>query len=467
MVFTSHIFIYYFLPTALCVYYLLPRRLKNGFLTLASYLFYGWWQPWFVTLMLTSTVVDYASARVISADGSQLRHRRAALAASLAVNLGLLGFFKYFMFTAENLSAVAQLFGADAFRVIQVTLPIGISFYTFQTMSYTIDVYRGVAPPVRRFGDFACFVAMFPQLIAGPIVRYNTVAEQLAERRHTLHRFASGAALFMLGFSKKILLANPLGELADTVFAAEGPLTVDAWFGVCAYAFQIYFDFSGYSEMAIGLGRMFGFELPRNFNAPYLADSISDFWRRWHISLSTFLRDYLYVPLGGNRLGTRRTYLNLAVVMLLGGLWHGASWTFVVWGAFHGVLLAGERALGRRGIYAALPRPFRVGLTFILVLFSWVLFRAASIDDAFHFLAAMVGAGDSSPAAALLAAKLYTPTRVLTMLVGGGLLLQRVQTYEWVAELSWAKVMAVTVLMFWALAEMNNQTFNPFLYFQF
>ena len=467
MVFTSHIFVYYFLPTVLCVYYLLPWRLRNGFLTLASYVFYGWWKPWFVTLMLTSTLVDYACARVISAPDAGAYRRRSALVVSLAVNLGLLGFFKYFMFTAANLSAAAELLGADALHIVEITLPIGISFYTFQTLSYTIDVYRGVAPPVRRFTDFACFVALFPQLIAGPIVRYNTVAEQLAERSHTLTRFSSGAALFMLGFGKKILLANPLGQAADAAFAADGILTVDAWFGVCAYAFQIYFDFSGYSDMAIGLGRMFGFELPKNFNAPYLADSISDFWRRWHISLSTFLRDYLYVPLGGNRYGNRRTYINLAVVMLLGGLWHGANWTFVAWGAFHGLILAGERANGRRGMYAGLPRPLRVGLTFVLVLVSWVLFRAATLTDALQYLAAMVGAVESSPAAPLLAAKLYTPTHLLAMAACLGLSLQPVQTYEWVEQLTWPKVLTVTTLMLWALAEMNSQTFNPFLYFQF
>jgi alginate O-acetyltransferase complex protein AlgI len=339
MVFTSHIFLFYFLPLALLVYYALPNRFRNGFLTLASYLFYGWWMPWFVLLMMTSTVVDYFCAKAISAQGAERRHRIAALATSIVVNLGLLGFFKYYMFAMENLNRLCELVGADALGVLQVTLPIGISFYTFQTMSYTIDVYRGVAPPVKSFGDFSCFVSLFPQLIAGPIVRYNTVADQLASRTHTLTKFSSGTSLFILGFSKKILLANPMGEVADAAFASDSLMMVDAWFGVVAYAFQIYFDFSGYSDMAIGLGRMLGFELPRNFYAPYLADSITDFWRRWHISLSTFLRDYLYIPLGGNRKGNVRTYVNLAVVMFFGGLWHGASWVFVAWGLYHGILL--------------------------------------------------------------------------------------------------------------------------------
>ncbi|MCH7727082.1 MAG: MBOAT family protein, partial [Planctomycetes bacterium] len=265
MVFTSHIFLFYFLPFALLVYYLLPFRFRNVFLTLASYLFYGWWMPWFVLLMMTSTVVDYFCARIISVSGARRSHRVAALVTSIVVNLGLLGFFKYYMFAAETLNGLLELFGADVLRVFTVALPIGISFYTFQTMSYTIDVYRGDAPPVKSFGDFSCFVSLFPQLIAGPIVRYNTVAEQLASREHTFSKFASGTSLFILGFSKKILLANPMGEVADAVFSAESLTAVDAWFGIVAYAYQIYFDFSGYSDMAIGLGRMLGFEFPKNF----------------------------------------------------------------------------------------------------------------------------------------------------------------------------------------------------------
>ena len=233
-------------------------------------------------------------------------------------------------------------------RVLAIALPIGISFYTFHALSYTIDVYRGTAPPVRSFIDFACYIALFPQLVAGPIIRYNTVADQLVSRSHTWEKFASGVTLFILGFAKKILLANPMGRVADAAFDAQSLSAPDAWFGALAYAFQIYFDFSGYSDMAIGLGRMIGFEFLKNFDSPYQAESITDFWRRWHISLSTFLRDYLYIPLGGNRKGPRRTYVNLIVVMLLGGLWHGANWTFVAWGAYHGILLAFERFRGKR-----------------------------------------------------------------------------------------------------------------------
>ena len=467
MVFTSHIFLFYFLPITLFAYYLLPFRHRNAFLTLASYLFYGWWMPWFVLLMMTSTVVDYFSARIISRADATHRHRLAALVTSIAVNLGLLGFFKYYMFAAEALNTLLEQFGVDAFRVMTVVLPIGISFYTFQTMSYTIDVYRGHAPPVKSFGDFSCFVSLFPQLIAGPIVRYATVAEQLACRQHSVSKFAAGTSLFILGFCKKIFLANPMGEVADAVFAAESPIAVDVWFGIVAYAFQIYFDFSGYSDMAVGLGRMFGFEFPKNFNAPYLADSVTDFWRRWHISLSTFLRDYLYIPLGGNRKGHVRTYVNLAVVMLLGGLWHGANWVFVFWGLFHGFMLGFERCLGRRSVYNKLPRLVRVGITFVLVLFSWVLFRSATMTEASSFFASMLGLRESAASAMLLAAKLYTRSHCLVMAICVGFVIQPLQSFDWSQELSWWKVIVLLPLFLLAIAQMFNQAFNPFLYFQF
>jgi alginate O-acetyltransferase complex protein AlgI len=467
MVFTSHIFLFYFLPFVLFVYYVLPIRSRNGFLTLASYLFYGWWMPWFVLLMMTSTVVDYVCARVISAQGASRIHRMAALTTSIVVNLSLLGFFKYYMFAAENLNQLCEFMGVNEFRVLQIALPIGISFYTFQTMSYSIDVYRRVAPPVNSFSDFSCFVSLFPQLIAGPIVRYNTVAIQLTTRDHTLAKFSSGAGLFILGFSKKTLLANPMGEVADAAFAADSLMMVDAWFGIVAYAFQIYFDFSGYSDMAIGLGRLLGFELPKNFNAPYLADSITDFWRRWHISLSTFLRDYLYVPLGGNRRGPTRTYVNLAVVMLLGGLWHGANWVFVAWGFYHGLLLGLERSLGRRSVYNRVPRPLRVLVTFVLILFSWVLFRSPTIGDAGSYFVSLLGRANVTTASALISAELYTPLHFVVMAICAGLTVQPVQSFDWLGQTSWLKGLLLLLVFLFAIGEMFTQAFNPFLYFQF
>ena len=450
----------------LAVYYLLPAK-RNLFLLAASYVFYGWWNPWFVVLMFFATAVNFVCGHIIAGAPDGAKRRCRALIASVVISLSTLGFFKYFMFAQNNLNHMLEFFGADALPVLRITLPVGISFFIFQSLSYSIDVYRRESPPVRSFADFACFVALFPQLIAGPIVRYNTIADQLVTRDHTLNRFSSGVALFIFGFAKKILLANKMGELADPVFAAEAPMFLDAWFGVVAYAFQIYFDFSAYSDMAIGLGRMFGFEFPKNFNAPYLADSITDFWRRWHISLSTFLRDYLYIPLGGNRKGPRRTYINLTIVMLLGGLWHGASWAFVVWGAYHGLLLAFERWRGKESLYSRLPRTVRVGVTFILVLFSWVLFRCPTLDHAVGYFAAMFGLAGGTGGATLLAAQLYSQGSIIMFGLCAVLAFQPVQAFDLADNISWPKAVILVPLFGLALMAMFVQTLNPFLYFQF
>lgn len=466
MVFTSHIFLFYFLPLTLAGYYLLPRG-RNFFLLCASYVFYGWWNPWFSLLMLIATAVNYVCGGIIARAPADAARRKSALLVAIAASLGMLGFFKYFVFVQENANALILLFGGPNFSIYTVTLPIGISFFTFQSMTYAIDVYRGDAPPARSFSDFACFVALFPQLIAGPIVRYQTVADQLVHRTHTIDRFSSGAALFFLGFAKKILLANMAGRAADAAFGAQALAMSDAWFGVIAYAFQIYFDFSAYSDMAIGLGRMFGFEFPRNFDSPYLSASITEFWRRWHISLSTFLRDYLYIPLGGNRHGPGRTYANLATVMLLGGLWHGANWTFVAWGAFHGGLLAFERWRGKESLYGRLPRPVQVGLTFVLVLISWVLFRSPHIGGALQYLAAMFGMTSASDASALVAGELYTRGNFTIMAICAAVAFQPVQAFDLAERVTWPRALAFAGLFVVAVAAMFTQAFNPFLYFQF
>lgn len=466
MVFTTHIFLFYFLPLVLLIYYALPRY-RNGFLTLASYVFYGWWEPWFVTLMFVSTVIDYFCGRAIGAPGASAKRRRLALTAAMCGDLGLLAFFKYYTFTAENLNSLLGVFGAGSLPLLEVTLPVGISFYTFQSMSYTIDVYQGTAQPVRRLSDLSCFVSLFPQLVAGPIVRYNVLAEQIRSRVHTLEMFSAGVAIFILGFAKKILLANPMGQVADAVFGAANPLPLDAWIGVTAYAFQIYFDFSGYSDMAIGLGRMFGFVFPENFRSPYLSESITDFWRRWHISLSTWLRDYLYLPLGGNRKGSRRTYINLALVMLLGGLWHGAAWQFVVWGGYHGSLLAFERWIGKKSPYEWLPRSGRIAVTFVLVLFSWVLFRSPTLTHAISYLGAMFGATSSPAVSALLGAEIYTGYPLFIFGLCAALSFQRLEVCDWVDGLTWQRALALAPLFLIAIGTMFTQALNPFLYFQF
>lgn len=469
MVFTSYIFVFYFLPLVLAGYYALPPRSawRNAWLLGTSYVFYGWLNPWFVLLMLFVTTVNYTCGRIIARPGATQRTRWWGLFGAVVLSLGLLAFFKYWVFLQINWNHVLSWFGVEGVRIWKVILPIGISFYIFHALSYAVDVYRGTAPVARSFADFACYIALFPQSIAGPIIRYNTVAHDLRDRQHTSARFASGATLFVLGFAKKVLLANPFGTLADTAFGAQALDAPAAWFGVVAYAFQIYFDFCGYSDMAVGLGRLFGFEFMKNFDAPYRAESITDFWRRWHISLSTFLRDYLYIPLGGNRAGGARTYANLAIVMLLGGLWHGANWTFIVWGAYHGSLLMAERWAGRRPAYQALPRWLRIAATFVLVLGSWVWFRADSLPSALAYFHAMFLGGWPGERTALLAAQLYAPGKLVFMAVGTLLLCVRAQAHEWSESVTWPKALVIAPTFAVALIAMFSQAANPFLYFQF
>ena len=477
MVFSSHLFLFWFLPVALGLYYLSPRRTRHLTLTLLSYVFYGWENPFFCPLLLFSTAIDYLAglrieaARAVEGPGT-VGNRRARLwlLVSLVTNLGLLGFFKYFNFGLDSWNGLARATGFDAGVIdsaLRVTLPLGISFYTFQSLSYSIDVYRGRVRAIRSFVDFACYVSMFPQLVAGPIVRFSEVADQLRSRTHTLAKFARGAAFLSVGLAKKVLLANPCARVADAVFEAGSSSVLDAWQGIVAYAFQIYFDFSGYSDMAIGLGLMLGFVFPKNFDSPYRADSITDFWRRWHISLSTWLRDYLYIPLGGNRRGPRRTYVNLALTMLLGGLWHGAAWNFVIWGGFHGALLALERGAGEERLYGWMPRPLRIAVVFVLVLFSWVLFRAADLPAALDYFARLFGLAVVHPPAALLPALLHSPYLLGTMLVAALVTWSAPQTWSWTRRLSPARLATAGGLLVLVLAVLATQDYNPFIYFIF
>ncbi|HUF47702.1 MAG TPA: MBOAT family protein [Vicinamibacterales bacterium] len=482
MVFSSYLFLFYFLPVALVLYYASPRRAQHAVLTTLSYVFYGWANPLFVPVLLASTTVDYAAGRVIARhpidqrarpalDGTRRpRAARLAVAASVVSNLALLGFFKYFNFGAENIAALAEQMGlaASGFdTALRVTLPLGISFYTFQSMSYTIDVYRGRAAAIRNFIDFACYVSMFPQLVAGPIIRFSEVADQFVSRTHTLAKFARGAAFFSVGLAKKVLLANPCGKIADLTFDAGSLSPLDAWYGVTAYAFQIYFDFSGYSDMAIGLGLMLGFIFPKNFDSPYRSQSITEFWRRWHISLSTWLRDYLYVPLGGNRKGAARTYANLLIVMLLGGLWHGAAWNFVIWGGLHGTLLALERLLGKRSFYGWFPPPARVAGTFAVVLVTWVFFRATDLPHAMRYLGDMFALGTPQAGAGLLAGVIYEPYYLGTLVVAGGITWTAPQAWTWTQTLSLPKAVVILALFVLSTVVLATQAYNPFIYFIF
>lgn len=472
MVFSSYLFLFYFLPLALLLYYAVPRPAKHLILTALSYLFYGWANPLFLPLLLGSTLVDYVCGLVIAGARERDDERRArlALVASICMNLGLLGFFKYFNFGIDNMNALAAATGLDVLRLdvaFKVTLPLGISFYTFQSMSYTWDVYRGRATAVRSFIDFACYVSMFPQLVAGPIIRFSEVADQLRSRTHTVTKFARGASFFSVGLAKKVLLANPCGKVADLAFDAGALQPLDAWYGATAYAFQIYFDFSGYSDMAIGLGLMLGFVFPKNFDSPYQSQSITEFWRRWHISLSTWLRDYLYVPLGGNRKGELRTYVNLFIVMLLGGLWHGASWNFLVWGGLHGVFLAGERMHGKTAPWWRLPAAARVALTFVFVLITWVFFRAADMPSAVRYFGFMSGLGEAGEGAGLVSGLVYQPYYLLTFLLAAVVVWACPQTWDWSRTITAPRAAAAMALFILSAVMLTTQAFNPFIYFIF
>ena len=498
MVFSSHVFVFYFLPLTLLLYYAAPRRGRHLVLTLLSYLFYGWANPLFVALLLFSTVVDYVcglaivgsgplwiarvrgtdhragrwSRRLVSLepDAARTQGQRVAVVVSVCTNLALLGVFKYFNFGMASYDTLLAGLGLDGQRLelaFRITLPLGISFYTFQSMSYTIDVYRGHAAPLRSFIDFACYVSMFPQLVAGPIIRFSEVADQLRDRTCTVTKFARGVAFLSVGLAKKILLANPCGQVADLAFDAGSLGALDAWYGLSAYAFQIYFDFSAYSDLAIGLGLMLGFVFPKNFDSPYRSASITEFWRRWHISLSSWLRDYLYVPLGGSRRGPRRTYVNLLLVMLLGGLWHGADWTFVIWGALHGTLLALERARGKTALYAGLPRPVRVGATFVLVSIGWVFFRAADLGEAMRYLQTMLGLGVVEPSRAVLAGVLYQPYLAGSVAVAALVTWGCPQTWDWTRRLTAPRAGLTVAALAVALALLSTQAYNPFIYFIF
>lgn len=491
MVFSSHIFLYYFLPIALAAYYMCwkaPQIVRNGLLALLGYIFYGWANPKFVPLMFATTFVDWFLSMAIARDSWLFWRRsadtldplpkhprsslqRTAITLSVVSNLVLLAFFKYFNLGIDSYNELVAGLGLSAWRwdsYFRVVLPLGISFYVFQSLSYTIDVYRGDARAMRNFLNFACFVSMFPHLVAGPILKFSFLAEQLEHRVLTLDKFARGVTFVALGMAKKVLIANPCGKVADLAFDAGSLTRVDAWYGLFAYAFQIFFDFSAYSDMAIGLGLMLGFVFARNFDAPYRSQSITEFWRRWHISLSTWLREYLYIPLGGNRRGDARTYLNLLVTMLLGGLWHGASWNFLIWGGVHGGALAVERACRGTTLVAKTPRVLRVVCTFAVVLLVWVFFRASTLPQAVAYFACMFGLGAGpSPAAPLLAGVIYQPCYLLAISVAAIAVWVLPDTWEWTQRLSWLKVAACLLAFAVSLSVLRTQSFNPFIYFIF
>ncbi len=483
MVFSSYVFIFFFLPSALLAYYISPPKIRNYTLTLFSYVFYGWANPIFMLLMFGSTVLDYTSGLVVSQQWdfskpieplskgtTRNRFQKIAVTVTIISNLSLLGFFKYFNFTLQNYITVMSLMGIDVSHVqgfFRIVLPLGLSFYTFHSMSYAIDVYRGDAKAIRNFIDYACYISMFPQLVAGPIIRFQEISDQLVFRTLTMEKFARGVAFFSLGLGKKVLLANPCGKIADMVFNTGVIHWLTAWYGVLAYAFQIYFDFSGYSDMAIGLGLMLGFVFAKNFDSPYHSQSITEFWRRWHLSLSFWLRDYLYIPLGGNRKGNIRTYVNLFLVMFLGGLWHGASWNFAVWGSIHGGMLGLERLQGKNSYYRWMPAPARVFLTFIILLITWVFFRAGSLSVALKYLKSMFGAITPSMNSYLINVIIYNPYYITCLLMAGIITWTCPQTWDFTKKLNGWKFVYIVGIFLLSVALLTTQSYNPFIYFIF
>jgi alginate O-acetyltransferase complex protein AlgI len=473
MVFSSLLFLFRFLPAVLIVYYIVPRSLRNLVLLLFSLVFYAWGEPVYILLMLASILISYLGGIAVDSRKRRgdARGAKAALIVSSVLSLSLLGFFKYADFA---IGTVNSLTGAGI-ALLNIALPIGISFYTFQTMSYTIDVYRGEARVQKNLISFGAYVAMFPQLIAGPIVQYKTIDEQLRSRHETSEQFAEGVNRFMIGLGKKVLLANNAGSLWDSISAmAFGDLpAATAWMGLAAYTFQIYFDFSAYSDMAIGLGHMFGFRFLENFNYPYISKSITEFWRRWHISLSTWFRDYVYIPLGGNRVNRLRHIRNILVVWLLTGIWHGASWNFVAWGLYYGLLLLIEKfVIGK--YLKKLPSVFQHIYCLFFVMLGWNLFAFDDMATGLGYMRALFGGYGQGLWNRETIYLLYNNVILLVILILGSTQLPK-RIGEKICALlaNRENVLIILQNVFYAVifllsvAWLVDATYNPFLYFRF
>ena len=461
MVFSSYTFLFYFLPPLLILYYLIPRRSLGGrnlVLLAFSLFFYFAGGPRHLPLMLLSIAINYVGGLLCA------KRRRWALVLTMAVNLGLLGWFKYAGFVGENLRALGL-----PLSVPEVVLPIGISFFTFQGMSYVIDVYRGDTPPAKNPLQVALYIALFPQLVAGPIVRYTTVAEELVSRRETFDDFAAGALRFSFGLAKKMLLANNLSLMADEAFSTAPIGAAAAWLGAIAYTGQIYFDFSGYSDMAIGLGRMFGFHFEENFNYPYLSKSVTEFWRRWHMSLSGWFRDYVYIPLGGSRAGTAKQVRNILLVWTLTGLWHGAAWNFLLWGLYFGVLLLGEKFWWGKALERA-PSPLRHLYAMVIVVLGWVLFRCEGLSAVGSYLGAMFGLSGAGWGQALYFLRQYgvfLAVGVVASLPVKDALRAALQRRKAERAIQWGSALAGLGLLGLSFLQLISSTANPFIYYRF
>lgn len=464
MVFSSLVFLFAYLPITLLIYYLVPRQGRNIFLFIINLIFYGWGEPKLVLLMVFNIFFNYMGGWLVDKYRQDAKKKKMFLILTCILDIGILAVFKYTGMITDTLNLLPFL----NIPSLEISLPIGISFYTFQTMSYVIDVYRDDAPVSKSFINFGTYVALFPQLIAGPIVRYKDVAYQLTHRRETLEQFTTGVKLFMVGLGKKVLIANQMGNLTTSVFATTDENGVlGTWVGIIAYTFQIYFDFSGYSDMACGLGNMLGFEFLKNFNYPYISKSITDFWRRWHISLSTWFKEYVYIPLGGNRKGKKRQIINLLIVWGLTGLWHGASWNFLLWGLYFGILLILEKFVLKKFL-DKLPSAIQHIYTLFIVAIGWGIFYFTDIKELGNFFTDLFNFGNGligSQALTLLLS--YLPILIAAAIASTPLasnLYNRLKD----AKLIWiAEVLFCIIILAVSTASLVNQSYNPFLYFRF
>lgn len=464
MVFSSLVFMFAYLPITLLAYYLVPRQGRNIFLFIVNLIFYGWGEPKLVLLMVFNIFFNYAGGWLVDKCRADAKKKKLFLILTCVLDIGILAVFKYTGMITETLNMLPFLNIPE----LQISLPIGISFYTFQTMSYVIDVYRDDAPVSKNFINFGTYVALFPQLIAGPIVRYRDVAEQLVNRRETLEMFTRGVKLFMVGLAKKVIIANTMGTLTTNIFATTDENgVVGTWVGMIAYTFQIYFDFSGYSDMACGLGNMMGFEFLKNFNYPYIAKSITDFWRRWHISLSTWFKEYVYIPLGGNRKGVKRQILNLLIVWGLTGLWHGAAYNFVLWGLYYGLLLILEKFVLKKYL-DRLPSFVQHIYTLFIIIIGWGLFYFTDVGQLGEFMVDLFNFGNGicgNQAFNLIMSNL--PMLIIAAVASTPLAATLYTRFEhtrfmWILETLYCMgVLAVST------ASLVNQSYNPFLYFRF
>lgn len=468
MVFSSLIFIFKFLPLTLLLYYIAPKPLRNLVLLIASLVFYGWGEPLYIILMIFTTVFDYICGLLIHKYDEHIMKKKIIFILSVIINLGILSFFKYYGFLVDNIN---NIFGLNIVAS-KLPLPVGISFYTFQTMSYVIDVYLKKVQVQRNIISFGTYVTMFPQLVAGPIVKYGDVEKQLKHREESLEKFSEGAEIFIIGLAKKVVLANNIGLLWRTVKATSfGEITVlSAWIGIIAFTFQIYFDFSGYSDMAIGLGKMFGFELMKNFNYPYISKSVSEFWRRWHISLGDWFREYVYIPLGGNRCERIKQYRNLFIVWFLTGLWHGANWNFIFWGLYFGFFITLEKMFLKSWL-DKLPRVLSHIYTLLVVIVGWVFFEFESLSGAFKYIGIMFGLGGNG---LYDKQSLYFINTNLLLFIAVSLcslpllkgLFESIKNKRKGLKAIAISIMYLALLIL-STTYLVNESYNPFLYFRF